>query len=1360
MRKHGGEEDDLKVCGVCGLEDGHTIHLVPGASASEGASASNNNDGSNSNTNTNTSGNGVNNGTAVDEIFHNASNGHGSGTSPMRAGILNALFALGRDDADNDNGNNNDNDNDNDNDESAIPIPSGFMFGAGTGTGTGNGMGISMGTTTTNTTNTTTNTGSTSRVRRRRPNSHRRTANDARYQDPCPLEPVRQGLMTLHTMMGTHAHGDGHTRTHTHTHTENTHYGIESDHHHCNRNGNGNDRSNSNSGGSSGGNNRYPNSALTSPLDASRWWYKGQWLDVRDTVNQWLEATVVEVASPDDILHRVKKDKKKALHNGDHNDVDVDVDVDYNPTVPATDAAIGANDMEGRLQLLLQPSPNPTDRTLADLNAHANDNDDDNTKNGNGNDCHMLIPPDMDLTGLTERANNDNVQLLLVHYNGWPHRWDEWIRSDSERIRPFRTRSRHVPSRTHYCPSPESNFLAAPSTRIKMVSDDGDSDSDGGGRDDENSGNNGDDDVIERAMILPELYSAIGDVQELFAGAIRLDMNHDQNHDNHQDHNPLENIHMDQKMGIDLNNKSDVDVDVHVDMNRPLSDKEQSDLTKAMQELTPDVVEDVLTIVQGENEGGKDVDPSDIEVAALDHETQWKLKQFLDHCGTNGGAGVNTGFGAGAGTEVACNALDIVPDRQLPWKINTNYNRLEDGGENAKLPNFDKKALESLAPLLDRLGRILIDVAPHVATIADSLPDKDKDNNVSEAEENANANANANETSQANSEDDAQADSQTQIRELRPSWAQGPTPSLFESESEETSGRNENDNASTNPDYVDFIHGFINHRNEGSSRRGTQGRNNSDSNDVGSSILSGFLASALRGDSDGNNRSNNRNGPRVVRVGGGGTGNGGNGNGIDIHIHAIVTGGNGGDPSPGGIASMIAPSLQRIPRPSARNNTPTRNAAQVATPAVDEEEMGLFDELYLEDSSERNNRQPDSWQTWSTRNRDEVEIAEDDSDDEEIPALMAREDSDDSSIDSGSSMPALVRRRADFEDSSDDDCSDDEMPEVVSRVDVDVENSDGEVSNDEIPELLDRAPYDSSSDDDCSDDEMPPALMRRVVDTGTSDDEDSNDEIPELVDRINTDSSSDDEEMPRLRNRFTDNSDSSDSSDDEGDNTRPPRRLTRVNAEQRRLTGAHSELIEARRFEMVEIMTRLAGQTTGFLEEESSASETETETDASSDCKNNAAANSDDVLFSEEEPPIRVDTLPDAVSRDGSEAEEAVEIMQDEHSNDVQVDTTGILNAGEVDVDDNIDAHEITPPLIHTLPSDQHYHNEVTNNASEDADDNTTVPVIHHSHNSVDNNLGNDVDANANADANPTIAPRTASLLRRLFLPMGRNSNR
>ena len=57
---------------------------------------------------------------------------------------------------------------------------------------------------------------------------------------------------------------------------------------------------------------------------------------------------------------------------------------------------------------------------------------------------------------------------------------------------------------------------------------------------------------------------------------------------------------------------------------------------------------------------------------------------------------------------------------------------------------------------------------------------------------------------------------------------------------------------------------------------------------IGSSLISSFLASALRGESEGRDRNGRNGGPRVVRVGGrngDGNGNGGNpGNGIDIHI--------------------------------------------------------------------------------------------------------------------------------------------------------------------------------------------------------------------------------------------------------------------------------------------------------------------------------------------------------------------------------------------------------------------------------------------------------------------------------------------
>ena len=79
------------------------------------------------------------------------------------------------------------------------------------------------------------------------------------------------------------------------------------------------------------------------------------------------------------------------------------------------DPAISASDLEGRRRLLLEPC------AMDDVNSLGGE-----------------------LAGFRPRSSNaGGVQLLLIHYNGWPHRWDEWIRSDSERLRPFRTRTRH-----------------------------------------------------------------------------------------------------------------------------------------------------------------------------------------------------------------------------------------------------------------------------------------------------------------------------------------------------------------------------------------------------------------------------------------------------------------------------------------------------------------------------------------------------------------------------------------------------------------------------------------------------------------------------------------------------------------------------------------------------------------------------------------------------------------------------------------------------------------------------------------------------------------------------------------------------
>ena len=82
----------------------------------------------------------------------------------------------------------------------------------------------------------------------------------------------------------------------------------------------------------------------SSSINARRKWYRGQWIDCRDMVNQWLEATMVEVVSPADILvtparssHIVQCLKPSPV-----------------------DAAVGANDFTGRLRLLLEQSDDET----------------------------------------------------------------------------------------------------------------------------------------------------------------------------------------------------------------------------------------------------------------------------------------------------------------------------------------------------------------------------------------------------------------------------------------------------------------------------------------------------------------------------------------------------------------------------------------------------------------------------------------------------------------------------------------------------------------------------------------------------------------------------------------------------------------------------------------------------------------------------------------------------------------------------------------------------------------------------------------------------------------------------------------
>jgi len=185
-------------------------------------------------------------------------------------------------------------------------------------------------------------------ARLRRPH-HRLTTEDLQSPDPGSLESVRQGLLTLHTL----------------TNNDTTQH--------------------------------FP----------QRTWYRGQWVDCRDTVNSWLEATIVDMATPNEVL-------------GEGN-------YEYVATPPTdprmNEPVVAATDLDGRRLLLLNDS------------------------------------------NLRRDSPDSDVRLLLIHYNGWPHRWDEWMRSDSERLRPFRVRTRHS-SNTRALPMPLSVLTEAPSTQI------------------------------------------------------------------------------------------------------------------------------------------------------------------------------------------------------------------------------------------------------------------------------------------------------------------------------------------------------------------------------------------------------------------------------------------------------------------------------------------------------------------------------------------------------------------------------------------------------------------------------------------------------------------------------------------------------------------------------------------------------------------------------------------------------------------------------------------------------------------------------------------------------------------------------
>lgn len=234
----------------------------------------------------------------------------------------------------------------------------------------------------------------------RRPH-YRLGTEDLEVSDPGSMESVRQGLMTLNTIMNSqprqpNTHRSDGRGTADRDEQEQTHH----------------------------------------PLEVNREWFRGQWIDARDTVNQWLEATVVDILDPRDVLNdtvALRDPTADAIHARRYGSTENPQQPPRQRRVPNVDndPAISANDIEGRRRLLLEACEPGDPREIIIGTDTEND------------PSSLHLPGTNSSQSFRPRSSNKGVKLLLIHYNGWPHRWDEWIRSDSERLRPFRTRTRH-----------------------------------------------------------------------------------------------------------------------------------------------------------------------------------------------------------------------------------------------------------------------------------------------------------------------------------------------------------------------------------------------------------------------------------------------------------------------------------------------------------------------------------------------------------------------------------------------------------------------------------------------------------------------------------------------------------------------------------------------------------------------------------------------------------------------------------------------------------------------------------------------------------------------------------------------------
>lgn len=267
-------------------------------------------------------------------------------------------------------------------------------------------------------------------------------------------------------------------------------------------------------------------------------------------------------------------------------------------------------------------------------------------------------------------------------------------------------------------------------------------------------------------------------------------------------------------------------------------------------------------------------------------------------------------------------------------------------------PQYSRRQLQNVATLLDRLGRTLTDAAPHVASLAASLPDESPALVASDV------------GAAPNDLPETEAGHQPPLGGLLSLWSRDRRRhSLANEESADL-------RSSVDPDHSDYVSGLVN-TTRGEVRSGPRSRAQPD--DV-AGLLGAYLAAASLGNmsSTDDNDSSDENGTgiglgRLLRERGNG-GGGSGGGGIDIHIHAVVTapgmapglapGGLGLATLAGGVTTPITPTpAGRNLFSSARDRSRTPSGSTLRSRTIspesspnndDDETGGIFEELYSE----------------------------------------------------------------------------------------------------------------------------------------------------------------------------------------------------------------------------------------------------------------------------------------------------------------------------------------------------------------------------------------------------------------------------